>query len=121
MSTFAVFGMTRAAALEMARKKVPTVQQNMVIPIDEWEKRVQATTETIMRGDQVRQLSAAFDAPQFAQQWIDIALRGQACRGLHIRAKQVLKDEKGGLQYSPRGKKPKTGWLPYFDASRKAA
>lgn len=121
MSTFAVFGMTRAAAIEMARKKVPTIQQNMVIPQEEWEKRVQATAEAIMRGDQIKQLSDAFDAPQFAQQWIDIALRGQACRGLHIRAKQVLKDEKGGVQYTARGKTPKKGWLPYYDNTRKAA
>jgi hypothetical protein len=119
MSTFAVFGMTRAAALEIARKKTPTVVMGRLIPQEEWERRVQDTTETILRGDMVKQLSPAFDAPQFATQFIEMARRTQIHRGLHIRAKQVLKDAAGKEVYSPKGKKPRTGWLVYTETLAK--
>ena len=119
MTTFAVFGMTRAAATEIARKKVPTVVENVVIPQDEWEQRVQETADAIMHGKQVKQLSQAFDAPQFANQFIQIAMRTQNSRSLHIRAKQVVKDAAGKPVYSPKGKKPKKAWLPY--AEKRAA
>lgn len=113
MSTFAVFGMTRAAALEIARAKTPSVVKNIVIPESEWMQRVEQTADVIMASKRVKQLSAAFDAPQFADDFLSIARRMESSRDMHVRAKQVVTDANGKPVYSKRGKKPRKAWLPY--------
>jgi hypothetical protein len=114
MSTFAVFGMTRAAALEIARAKTPSVVKNVIIPESEWTQRVEQTADAIMSGKRVKQLSAAFDAPQFAEDFLQIARRMESCRDMQVKAKQVVTDANGKPVYSKRGKNPWKAWLPYF-------
>lgn len=113
MSTFAVFGMTRSAALEIARAKTPAMVKGVIIPESEWVQRAEETADTIMRGKRVKQLSTAYDAPQFADDFLHIALRMETCRDLVVKAKQVVTDATGKPVYSKRGKKPRKAWLPY--------
>lgn len=117
MSTFAVFGMTRAAALEMARKRTPNWIGHQQIPQEEWECRVQSAVDHLMHGTQVKQLSDTYDAPQFAQEFIAITMRTQQCRDLHIRAKTVAKDGAGEEIYAARGKRAKREWVEWREAA----
>ena len=117
MSTFAVFGMTRAAAIEIARKRTSAWIGNRQIPIAEWEKHVQDAADAIMHGSQVKQLSDAYDAPQFAKQWIAITMRTQQHRDLHIRAKTIAKDAVGDEVYASRGRRAKREWIEWKEAA----
>ncbi|HXS04841.1 MAG TPA: hypothetical protein VN731_10220 [Rhodanobacter sp.] len=109
MSTFAVFGMTKTVAITEAQKKTPAGAMSET----QWLKKVDETVETIMRGKRVKQLSAAFDAPQFAEEFMHIALRMEVCRDMSVKARQVVTDAHGKPVYTKRGKSPKKAWLPY--------
>ena len=63
-----------------------------------------------MSGEKVRQLSNLFDAPQYAQQFIDLARKHGECRDLRIRAKCALVDAKGNPMINPKTKMPRIGW-----------
>lgn len=117
MSTFAVFGMTASAALAEAKKKTRTTRPSGKIscpPVDlspaEWDEAVKRNAEATMAGERVKQLSALFDTPQHAQQFIDLAKRAGACRDLKIRCKAALLDEKGKKILNPKTRMPLIGW-----------
>lgn len=109
MSTYAVFGMTRPRAVEMARKKVPTSRpdekdRRVIINLTalEWEIAVQKEADVIFAGSQCVQLSDKYDAPHFAFDYLDLA-RKNGARGLHVKS------------YAKTGdKNPKTG-KPVFE------
>ncbi|WP_307945068.1 hypothetical protein [Pseudomonas mosselii] len=124
MSTFAVFGMTAAAALADARKKTKTTKPSgkagcppLDLTLAEWEEAVQRNVEAIMASEKVKQLSALYDTPQHAQQFIELAKRSGACRDLRIRSKAALLDEKGRTIISPKTKMPVIGWADYIPES----
>lgn len=128
MSTFAVFGMTAAAALAAARKKTKTTKPSGKVgcpPLDltlaEWEEAVQRNVETIMAGEKVKQLSALYDTPQHTQQFIELAKRSGACRDLKIRCKAALLDEKGKKILSPKTRMPVIGWADWKPEVHQAA
>lgn len=81
MSTFRVYGMTEAKARQLGRALPPKNRES----IEEYEERVQERIEKLMNGSQVVPLSALFDAPQFAQQFIAMAQRSGRCRDLCIK------------------------------------
>lgn len=122
MSTFAVFGMTLDVAKTEARKKTAGTRKNAKapggvepIPEAEWLELVAKRTEKIMGGGTVRQLSPLFDAPQYAEQFIELARKTQRCRDMQIRAKAVLVDAKGKPIINPKTKAPRVGfseWPP---------
>lgn len=108
MSTYAVFGMTRARAVEMARKRVPTSKKDPLNPRSviglserEWEEAVQAEADKIMAGQQTTQLSDKFDAPHFAFDYLALA-RKSGGRGLHVKS------------YAKTGKRSATTGKPLF-------
>ena len=74
-----------------------------------------------MSGEKVKQLSHFFDAPQYAQQFIDLARKAGNCRDLRIRAKCVVTDAKGKSVINPKTKMPKIGWTEYQPDASKAA
>jgi len=91
MSTFAVFGMTRPAAFAEAKKRIKGTRKNLQapdgveqIPLAEWLVMVEKKTEQIMGGT-VRQLSPLFYAPQYAEQFIELARKTLQCRDMRIR------------------------------------
>ena len=122
MSTFAVFGMTLDLAKTEARKKTSGTRKNLKapggvepIPEAEWLALVEKRAQKIMGGGTVRQLSPMFDAPQYAEQFIELARKTLKCRDMHIRAKAVLVDAKGKPIINPKTKAPRVGfseWPP---------
>lgn len=122
MSTFAVFGMTIDVATAEARKRTSGTRKNLKapggvepVPEAEWLEMVRKRAEKIMGGATVRQLSPLFDAPQYTEQFIELARKTLRCRDLKIRAKAVLTDAKGKPIINPKTKAPKVGfseWPP---------
>ena len=125
MSTFAVFGMTRNAALIEARKKTPAVQakggEAVPIPMAEWLALVEKAADRIMEGAHTRQLSPLFDAPQYAEQFIALARKADKCRDMRIRAKAELKDAQGKTIIDPKTKAPKYGFQDWGPSKESAA
>lgn len=67
-----------------------------------------------MAGEKVKQLSQMFDAPQYAQQFMELARKSGQCRDLRIRAKCEITDAKGKLVINQKTKMPKVGWTDYL-------
>ena len=122
MSTFAVFGMTRAVALAEAKKRTKGTRKNLTapggveqIPLAEWLALVEKKADQIMGGGTARQLSPLFDAPQYAEQFIELARKTIQCRDMRIRSKSVLTDAQGKPVINPKTKAQKVGfadWKP---------
>ncbi len=87
----------------------------------EWTEAVQRNADAIMAGEKVKQLSALFDTPQRALQFIELAKKAGACRDLKIRCKAALLDEKGKKILSPKTRMPVIGWADWTPESHKAA
>ncbi|MDD2056567.1 hypothetical protein N5D52_14925 [Pseudomonas sp. GD03860] len=87
----------------------------------EWEQAVADCAAAIMAGEKVKQLSQMFDAPQYAQQFMELARKTGQCRDLRIRAKCVITDAKGKPVINQKTKMPKIGWTDYTPDFSKAA
>ncbi|MPS30538.1 MAG: hypothetical protein E2576_14500 [Alcaligenaceae bacterium] len=74
---------------------------------------VDKRAEELFEKRAVRQISPAFDAPQFAHEWLDIARRSTEVRGgcLMVRGPKV--DSKGAVVISKVTGRPTITWLPY--------
>ena len=122
MSTFAVFGMTLDVAMAEARKTVKTTRPDPKRPghkielsVDDWLIKVIQKAEQIMGGVRVKQLSPLFDAPQYAEHFIELERKGSRCRDMRIKAKCSLVDAQGKPIVNPKTKAPKVGfaeWSP---------
>ncbi len=80
----------------------------------EWNLAVQKCADKIMAGEKVRQLSAMFDAPQYAEQFIALTLKQCVCRDLRIRAKALLKDAAGRPILNAKTGAQKIGWTEHY-------
>ncbi|MBB1616994.1 hypothetical protein A9978_31550 [Pseudomonas sp. UMC65] len=119
MTTFAVFGMSENWAREEAREHTPTFKnengKRIDLSITEWEAEVLVQIAKIMAVKKCVRLSPFFDAPQYAQQFVDMARKSIKCRDLKIRTKAVLVDAKGKPIINPKTGVPKIGladWAP---------
>ncbi|MBC2658602.1 hypothetical protein H7A76_24455 [Pseudomonas sp. MSSRFD41] len=128
MSTFAVFGMTAGVALAEARKITKTTRPSgkagcppLELTLAEWNEAVDKQAAAIFGGEKVKQLSQLFDAPQYAQQFIELARKAGPCRDLRIRAKAVLTDAEGKPVINPKTKAPMVGWADWSPPSAKVA
>ncbi|MEN5258675.1 hypothetical protein [Pseudomonas protegens] len=128
MSTFAVFGMTAGVALAEARKVTKTTRPSgkpgappLELTLAEWNEAVDKQAAAIFGGEKVKQLSQLFDAPQYAQQFIDLARKAGPCRDLRIRAKAVLTDAEGKPVINPKTKAPMIGWADWHPSTAKVA
>lgn len=74
-----------------------------------------------MAGKKSRQLSQLFDAPQYAEQFVELTRKQCACRSLRIRAKCVLTDAEGRPIIDSKTKAPKVGWIDYQPEGRPKA
>ena len=90
MSTFAVFGMTRTMALTEARKKVYPYKghgkDRVHLSPEEWEQECQRYADRVMEGARTTRLTQAFDAPQFAKEYVERLKKAGSCRDLSIKA-----------------------------------
>lgn len=128
MSTFAVFGMTAGVALAEARKITKTTRPSgkagappLDLTLAEWNEAVDKQAAAIFDGERVKQLSQLFDAPQYAQQFIELARKAGPCRDLRIRAKAVLTDAEGKPVINPKTKAPTIGWVDWHPSTAKVA
>jgi hypothetical protein len=109
MSTYAVFGMTRPHAIAIARKELDRrLEKRRKGPVSQpvYERAVRMRTLLIMRSTKIVQLSEKFDAPQFAEQFRDIAAKSES-RNLQIKAQSRYEDKVT--------KRPKLEWLGETD------
>ncbi|TWR85074.1 hypothetical protein FJD38_22560 [Pseudomonas saxonica] len=63
----------------------------------------------------VRQLSSLLDAPQYAEQFIELARKTTKCRDLRIRAKRTMNDTEGRPIINLKTKAQRVGfseWQP---------
>jgi len=91
------------------------------LTLAEWNLAVEQQAANIMAGGKVKQLSQMFDAPQYAQQFMELARKTGQCRDLRIRAKCEITDAKGKPVINPKTKMPKIGWTDYqLDISKAA-
>ncbi|MNJ07969.1 hypothetical protein D3C77_20760 [compost metagenome] len=74
-----------------------------------------------MAGEKVKQLSQMFDAPQYAQQFMELARKTGKCRDLRIRAKAVITDAKGEPVINQKTKMPKVEWTDFTPDIAKVA
>lgn len=111
MSTYAVFGMTRSLALELARKQTSTRQKGNKLSETEWLALCEQVADSIMEGERTKQLSPMFDAPQFAREFVELARKTEKARDLEIKVKVQLKDAHGKPVYTKNGKTPRKGWM----------
>ncbi|CAK9889167.1 hypothetical protein [Pseudomonas fluorescens] len=87
----------------------------------EWNLAVEQQAAKIMAGEKVKQLSQMFDAPQYAQQFMELARKTGKCRDLRIRAKCEITDAKGKPVINPKTKMPRIGWTDYAHDIAKVA
>lgn len=119
MSTFAVFGMSENWAREEAKEHTPTFKnvdgKRIDLTVTEWQAEVEAQIAKIMGGKKCVRLSPMFDAPQYAQQFMDMARKSIVCRDLKIRTKAVLVDALKKPILNSKTGAPKVGfadWVP---------
>jgi len=82
VSTYAVFGMTRPRAREIAKNRV---DRKFNVTESKWNELVDLETDNIMKSRRSVMLSDKFDAPQFAKEYMELA-RHIESRDLHIKA-----------------------------------
>lgn len=101
---FRVYGMTESKALQLARQNTfPLSGESLA----DFEKRIQKRFNKTMESKRKVPLSKAFDAPQFANQFIFLAKRSGHARDLHIRHPVEVKVVKRGKPVT------KTVWREY--------
>jgi len=111
MSAFCVFGMTEVIARQSASKKSPP---------PEWDASTEAFyndyEERIYKTGTPRQVSLTFDAPQFCQDWIDLARKQMRTRSLKIMYRGKMTDKHGVPRINKKTNEPVMGWVPYEQA-----
>ena len=97
MSGFCVFGVTRQDCLKRARSKVskkdPKTKADLSLA--EWTDRVELVARELFEIARPKQISPAFDSPQFCREWIDLGLRTSQIRAPQIMVKGKKLDAKG--------------------------
>jgi hypothetical protein len=125
MTTFAVFGMSESWAREEAKETTSTHRMGdgklVERTIAEWEAAVAAEVARIMASKKSVRLSPMFDAPQYAQQFMEMARASIVCRDLKIRTKAVLVDAKNKPIINPKTGAQKVGFADWQPSPSRAA
>ncbi|BEV15110.1 hypothetical protein HBDW_18980 [Herbaspirillum sp. DW155] len=98
MSAFCVFGVSRSDCMRIAEKKVKFYddEKKRNLTKEEWCAKVDALAQDLFNTTtRHRQVSPAFDAPQFAREWAALAVRGDQVKGADIRVRNVVLDGEG--------------------------
>lgn len=119
MGAFCVFGMTEAIAKKSAaqawRKHVAQMTPEVRKHIQESDEKdwIAVKTEYLLAKGTPVQLSGAFDAPQFAQEFIRLATRQTRSSRLRVMTRGEKLDNQGAPRISKATKRPIIGWIPY--------
>lgn len=114
MSSFCVFGISRSDCKRIAEKKVSTYdpEKKVDMSLAEWRLRADAFAESLFNEmDRAKQISPAFDAPQFCIDWINVGARGGQIKSPTVMVRGQKIDEEGVPV--KRNGKPVITWLPY--------
>ncbi|MRT27611.1 hypothetical protein [Herbaspirillum sp. CAH-3] len=98
MSAFCVFGVSRTDCLRIAEKKVKRYddEKKRNLTMEEWRAQVDALAQDLFNTTtRHRQVSPAFDAPQFAREWAALALRTDQVKGADVRVRNMVMDGEG--------------------------
>lgn len=109
MSAFCVFGMTEPLAKAMAAKKAsPGTMLNATdADVAAWRAR---EVERILTKGRSRQVSSPFSAPQFCQDWIDLANRTTRAARLKVMVRDTKVDKTGAVVLNKKTKRPVMAW-----------
>jgi hypothetical protein len=117
MGAFCVFGMTRQMANKLATdaeaKRKLTRQERAALTEEDVRQWIAEKAEELFSDAKARQVSPAFDAPQFANDWIDLAKRTDQAKRCRVMVRGAKVDKKGAPSISKRTGKPVMTWLPY--------
>lgn len=114
MSAFCVFGVTMDDCVNLARKKTKIKDRELkrLLTQEEWvakcDKLAREMFENCVGS---KQISPAFDAPQFAHDWIEVAKKTIESKSIRIMCRGKKVDDKGGDVI--RKGQPVIGWVPY--------
>ena len=109
MSSFCVFGIKKSDCVTEARKLIP---RHIAQTQAQHAMYVDLLVEQLYREKvRVKQIAPAFDAPQFANEWIDIAKRSGQARSMRIMVQGPKVDKNGGAVM--RKGKQVIGWIEY--------
>lgn len=118
MSAFCVFGMTeplaRKAAARNWEKHPSTMTEEVRACITEADAAdwIAVKTEYLLVKATPVQISGAFDAPQFARDYITLAQQLHRTSRLQVMTRGEKKDANGALIISKATKKTVIGWVP---------
>lgn len=130
MSTFAVFGISHSACLELAKKQIPTSisyktkstfkekpqEKTEILKMDFIASCANLLADHIYISEQAKfkQISAALDAPQFCRDFMQVAARMNAARNMKIMVKGD-KFDKNGQPIIRKGVRVQTWveWVPH--------
>ena len=109
MSAFCVYGASRRVAMARAEKKVKVDK----LPLEERHRRVLRAADDIFAKMKPVQVSPQFDAPQFAWDWIKVALKSGEVKFPVVMVRTRKVDEKGRPVISKRTEAQQMIWAPY--------
>ncbi|MBV2161445.1 MULTISPECIES: hypothetical protein [Achromobacter] len=119
MSAFCVFGMTepiaRKAAAKAWEKHLATMTKEVRACLTDKDEAdwIAVKTEYLLAKAKPVQVSGAFDAPQFARDYITLSQRMHRTSRLQIMARGEKRDANGAPVISKATKKPMIGWVPH--------
>jgi len=117
MTSFCVFASSMPTARKRAEEKVPLVDVSTKPPRRyteaEWRALVEERANEIFCSMSPVQVSPAFDAPQFCDEWISIARTTGEYEGYVIKCRGVVHDDKGDPKISKATGLPIMGWVLY--------
>jgi hypothetical protein len=90
-------------------------------PVHEYEQELAETAESLFETMKSLQVSPAFDAPQFANDWAAVAARTVKCRALQIMVRAPKTDKADNIVKSKRTGQPVMVWKPYNVSMLQAA
>jgi hypothetical protein len=82
-------------------------------PQHEYERELQEKAESLFESMKPVQISPAFDAPQFAEDWARVAARTVKCRSLEVMALAPKINKKGDIMRSKKTNRPLLAWRRY--------
>lgn len=119
MTAFCVFGMTepiaRAAARKAWEKHVAAMTKEVRAYLTDSDETdwIDVKTDYLLAKARPVQVSGAFDAPQFARDYMALAKRSHRTSRLQIMARGEKRDATGAPRISKATKKPIIGWVPF--------
>jgi hypothetical protein len=123
MSGFCVYGGSLAIARARAEKHVPLRDPETKRPYTEAEYRalVEEYAKRTFPLMKPLQISPAFDAPQFAGEWLSLASKTDLYRDFSIMCRGGLHDAKGNPKISKTTGQQLIGWVKYEPVPQRRA